>query len=186
VADTVTKSGTPMSVSEAREVIAQYFKTFSRLRKWLDESKAQIERDGYCYTSFGRKRRLKNVFSQDKGIASHEVRSGINAMVQSLASDVNLMATIDVLKGIKHLNLDAKVFMLVHDSIVAVVKDEHVEAYKSLLAECTQKDRGFSISGFPIGIDQDVGQDYSFGSFDKEYGEQYAKYMESRVPPLPT
>lgn len=95
------------------------------------------------------------------------------------------MATIDVLKGIKRLKLDAKVFMLVHDSIVALVRDDHVEAYCTLLAECTQKDRGFSVPGFPIGIDQDVGQDYSFGSFDKKYGEQYAQYMESRVSTLP-
>ena len=84
VADTVTKAGNPMSVGEAREVIEQYFNTFKKLRKWLDDCKKQIEKDGYCYTSFGRKRRLKNVFSSDKGIASHEVRSGINAMVQSL------------------------------------------------------------------------------------------------------
>lgn len=174
-----------MSTSEAREVIEQYFNTFKRLRKWLDECKTQIERDGFCYTSFGRKRRLKNVFSSDKGIASHEVRSGINAMVQSLASDVNLLAVVDVLKDIKRYDLDAKVFMLVHDSIVAEVREDHVEAYKTILATCTQKDRGFSISGFPIGIDQEVGSDYSFGKFDKKFGEEYAKFMEDPISYIP-
>jgi DNA polymerase-1 len=181
VAETVTKAGNPMSVGEAREVIEQYFNTFKRLRKWLDETKAQIERDGFLYISIGRKRRLRNALSQDKGIASHEVRSGVNAAIQSLASDINVLAVIDLLKGIKEHELDAKVFMLVHDSIVAEVREDHVEAYKALLAKCTQKNRGFDISGTPIGIDQEVGDDYSFGKFDAKFGEQYAEFMANKV-----
>ena len=174
-----------MSVGEAREVIEQYFNTFKKLRKWLDDCKKQIEKDGYCYTSFGRKRRLKNVFSSDKGIASHEVRSGINAMVQSLASDINLIAAVDILKAIKTYKLDAKVFMLVHDSIVAEVREDQVDEYKAILKSCTQKDRGFSISGFPIGVDQDVGDDYSFGKFDDKFGEEYAKFLADPISYIP-
>lgn len=186
VSDTVTKSsGVLFTVSEAKEVIEQYFDTFKKLRKWLDDSKAIIERDGYCYTSFGRKRRLKNVFSSDKGIASHEVRSGINAMVQALASDINLIAVIDTLKEVEAAKLDANVFMLVHDSIVAEVRDDHVDAYRSVLASCTQRDRGFSIPGQPIGIDQDVGEDYSFGDFDEAFGKEYAKFLEDPVSYIP-
>lgn len=75
--------------------------------------------------------------------------------------------------------------MLVHDSIVAEVREDHVEAYKTILATCTQKDRGFSISGFPIGIDQEVGSDYSFGKFDKKFGEEYAKFMEDPISYIP-
>lgn len=65
--------------------------------------------------------------------------------------------------------LDAKIFMLVHDSIVALVKDECVEEYCEILKRNTQKDRGCSIPGTPIGVDQDIGQDYSFGHFDDWY-----------------
>jgi len=59
--------------------------------------------------------------------------------------------------------------MLVHDSIVALVKDEDVEQYCEILKRNTQKDRGCSIKNCPIGVDQDIGQDYSFGKFDKYY-----------------
>lgn len=179
VADTVTKEGMPMSVAEAREVIEQYFDTFKQLRKWLDTCKAQIQHDGFCYTSLGRKRRLKNVFSPDNGIASHEIRSGINAMVQALASDINLLALVDLLQEVERYKLRAKVFMLVHDSIVAEVHEEDIEKYLEILASCTQRARGFEIPGFPIGIDQEVGDDYSFGKFDKMYGEAYAEFLES-------
>jgi hypothetical protein len=59
--------------------------------------------------------------------------------------------------------------MLVHDSIVALVRDDLVDEYKEIVARNTQKDRGCSIPGTPIGIDQEVGKDYSFGKFDKQY-----------------
>lgn len=76
--------------------------------------------------------------------------------------------------------LDAKIFALVHDAIVAIVKDEHVEEYCEILRKETQKDvKNTSIPGCPVGVDQEVGKDYSFGKFDKEYGEEFAKWLES-------
>jgi DNA polymerase I-like protein with 3'-5' exonuclease and polymerase domains len=135
----------------------------------LNNRKTFIEANGYTYSFFGRKRRLPNVFSSDKGIASHEVRSGINAEVQSLASDMNLLGAIGTANEVKARGLDANIFMLVHDSIVALVKDEHVELYCEILKRNTQQDRGCSISGFPVGVDQDIGQDYAFGKFEEYY-----------------
>jgi hypothetical protein len=59
--------------------------------------------------------------------------------------------------------------MLVHDSIVALVKEDCVEEYCEILKRNTQKDRGCSIPGSPIGVDQEIGDDYSFGKFNKTY-----------------
>jgi DNA polymerase I-like protein with 3'-5' exonuclease and polymerase domains len=170
VSDTVSKAtGEYYGVDRAKEDIKSYFTKFNKLNSWLKSRKEFIETNGYTYSFFGRKRRLINVFSSDKGIAAHEVRSGINSEIQSIASDVNLLAAIDTAAEVKTKKLDAKIFMLVHDSIVALVKDEHVTEYCEILGRNTQKDRGCSIPGKPIGIDQDIGQDYSFGDFDKRY-----------------
>ena len=170
VSDTVSKeTGEYYGIDRAKQDIKSYFEKFSKLKKWLTSRKEFIEANGYTYSFFGRKRRLINVFSTDKGIAAHEVRSGINAEVQSLASDMNLFGAMDTANEIKAKGLDAKIFMLVHDSIVALVKDECIEEYCEILKRNTQKDRGCSIPGFPIGVDQEIGQDYSFGKFDKQY-----------------
>jgi len=67
------------------------------------------------------------------------------------------------------LNIDAKIFMLVHDSIVALVREDQVDVYKTIVQTNTQTDRGVSIPGYPIGVDQEVGDDYSFGKFEKQY-----------------
>lgn len=170
VSETVTKAtGEYYPVEQAQEDIDSYFKKFNKLKSWLKSRKEFIEANGYTYSFFGRKRRLPNVFSSDKGIAAHEVRSGINSEVQSLASDINLFGAMDTAKEIKKAGLDANIFMLVHDSIVALVREDQVEQYCKILAECTQRDRGCSIKGCPIGIDQEVGDDYSFGKFEKSY-----------------
>ena len=181
VSDTVSKAtGEYYGLDRAREDIKAYFEKFSKLKAWLKQRKEFIEANGYTYSFFGRKRRLINVFSTDKGIAAHEVRSGINAEVQSICSDVNLLGAIDTANEIKAKKLDAKIFMLVHDSIVGIVKDEDVEEYCEILKRNTQKDRGCSIKGAPIGVDQEIGQDYSFGKFDKRYALEGA--CLSRIP----
>jgi DNA polymerase I-like protein with 3'-5' exonuclease and polymerase domains len=170
VSQTVTKAtGEVYPVEQARDDIKAYFTKFSKLKQWLDTRKSFIEQNGYTYSFFGRKRRLPNVFSSDKGIAAHEVRSGINSEIQSLASDINLLGAMGTQAEVSKLALDAKIFMLVHDSIVALVKDEHVEQYCNVLKQNTQRDWGCNIQGFPIGVDQEVGEDYSFGKFDKTY-----------------
>ena len=166
----VTKdSGKEFTVQEANETIKDYFEAFPNLRRWLDDQKKFIQANGFVYSRFGRKRRLPDVFSQDKGIASHEVRSGINFLVQSVASDVNLMGGIDMQKYIEKTGMKAKMFALVHDSILAEVPKDEVEHYSAKLQEFIQKDRGLSIPGAPIGCDFDVADDYSLGKFEKLY-----------------
>jgi DNA polymerase-1 len=170
VAESVTKAtGEYYSLEDAKENIKDYFTKFSRLKKWLEDRKNFIQTNGYTYSFFGRKRRLPNVFSTDKGIAAHEVRSGINAEVQSLASDVNLLGAMRTAEEVAAKGLDAKIFMLVHDSIVALVKDECVVEYCEILKRNTQHKWGCEIANTPIGVDQDIGEDYSFGDFIKTY-----------------
>jgi len=170
VSQTVSKAtGESYPVEQARDDIKQYFTKFKKLKNWLDTRKTFIEQNGYTYSFFGRKRRLPNVFSSDKGIAAHEVRSGINAEVQSLASDVNLLGAMGTANEVITTGIDAKIFMLVHDSIVALVKEEQVDQYCKILKRNTQHDWGCSIANHPIGVDQDVGDDYSFGDWERYY-----------------
>jgi len=172
ISEQVSKdSGKYFSTTQAKEVIEDYFRQFHGLKTWLDRSKQFIQDNGFIYSYFGRKRRLPNVFSEDKGIAAHEVRSGINFLVQSIASDVNLLGAIDSHKEVKERGMRAQIFALVHDSILAEVDEEEVEDYCEVVRRNVQKDRGLSIPGTPIGCDFDIGDDYSFGKFDSKYGE---------------
>jgi DNA polymerase I-like protein with 3'-5' exonuclease and polymerase domains len=135
---------------------------FVVLKKWLKARIAEIKENGFIYQAFGRKRRLQNVFSPNKQDAAHELRSGINSLVQGPASDVNLLAAIDLYKYVQAEKIDAKLFGLVHDSILAEVKDEDMDRYVKAYKYFTQMDRGVSIPGCPISVDVEIGQNYAF------------------------
>jgi DNA polymerase I-like protein with 3'-5' exonuclease and polymerase domains len=137
---------------------------FPQLKKWLKAQEAFIRANGFIYSVFGRKRRLSDVFSPDKKAAQHEIRSGINFLVQSVSSDINLLAAIEMQKWIVENNYRdvMLIFGLVHDSILAEVHDDYISLYCEKLREFTQKDRGLSIPNCPIGIDLEIGQNYAF------------------------
>jgi len=161
-------SGIHCSREQAQEYIDDYFKKFRNLRKWIDENKNFIAANGFAYSHFGRKRRLPNVFSSDRAIAGHTTRSGINFLVQSVASDINLLGGIEMQLWLdEHPEMDARIFALVHDSILAEVREEQVDEYLDALRGFIQKDRGVSIPGSPIGCDFEIGDDYSFDKYEK-------------------
>jgi len=174
ISEQVTKdSGKYFSPQEAKEVIDDYFKTFHKLREWINDNHKFIEQNGFIYSYFGRKRRLPNVGSEDQGIKSHSIRSGLNFLVQSAASDINLLGAIDAELMIKAKGMKARIFALVHDSILAEVPEGEIEDYTAILLDAVQKDRGIYIPGAPVGCDFDIGDDYSMGKFEKLYGSTY-------------
>ena len=172
IAEQVTKDGGRMSVDEARQVIKEYFSAFWKLEEWIEQQKKLIMRDGSIYSHFGRKRRLPDVKSDNKGVQGHAVRSGLNFLVQSAASDINLLGAMDMGSYIKANNMKAKIFALVHDSILAEVPFDEIDHYKEKLQGFVQMDRGISIPGSPIGCDFEVvHEDYSNGKFESKYGQ---------------
>ena len=171
ISEQVTKdSGKYFSQQEAKEVIDDYFQSFHGLKKWINDNHRFIEQNGFVYSFFGRKRRLPNVKSSDAGIKSHSIRSGLNFLVQSAASDINLLGAIDMHDRIQAKKMKARIFALVHDSILAEVPEDELGMYTANLKHCIQKDRGIIIPGAPVGCDFEIGDDYSMGKFEKQYG----------------
>jgi len=172
ISSEVTKSsGTFFSPSEAQEVISDYFKSFHSLKKWINRNEEYIKTNGFIYSFFGRKRRLPNVTSSDKAVRSHTVRSGLNFLVQSAASDINLLGAIDMNSYIKTKGMKARIFALVHDSILAEVPENEIDEYSQKLVEFVQMNRGIYIPGSPVGCDLEIGDDYSMGKWNKLYGD---------------
>jgi len=171
IAETVSKEGEKMSTMEAEQVIKDYFNTFWRLEEWINETRDFIATNGFIYSPLGRKRRLPNVKSIDKGTREHEIRSGLNFIIQSVASDCNLLGAIDMNARIKQMGMRSRIFGLVHDSILAEVPIIELETYNSNILECIQMDRGINILNCPIKCDIEVHEDYSFGKFNLKYGD---------------
>lgn len=174
IAETVNKdakAGEEISVPQAKQFINKYFKEARALKRFIDSSNNQIENYAYIYSFFGRKRRLPESKSSNQGVAKHAVRSGVNFLVQSVASDINILGLIDLMHWIQDNNLgkDILPFTVVHDSIVAEVKEELLETYIENARACIQKDRGVSIPECPIKVDFEIGPSWGELEDEKDY-----------------
>lgn len=162
IAETVNKDAKPgeeITSAQSKQFIQKYFNEARSLKKFIDGSNQQIENHAYIYSFFGRKRRLPEAKSPNRGVAQHAIRSGVNFLVQSVASDINILGVIDLVKWIeKNDYSDAiKPFTVVHDSIVSEVREDLVETYIENAKRCIQTDRGLSIPDCPIKVDFEIG-----------------------------
>lgn len=153
-----------ISFNEARNIIRRYFRQYNQLEGWIKKTQQEIMSNGYIYSAFGRKRRVPNVFSLDDYEQGHALRSAMNFTVQSVASDVNLMIAMDAHDYLKQKCVPAKIFGLVHDSILGECHKGHVDQLKQILLVATNKDRGVSISQCPIKVDFKYGESYAKAS----------------------
>lgn len=172
------KTGKPYeecTKAQAQGYIDEYFRTFRQLKKWIDASHGQILSQGYIYSHFGRKRRLLNINSEDRGVQGEELRSGFNAIIQGASSDNLLLGAIGADEEIiaRGLQKEMQIIMLVHDSVVALVREDLVDDYNEILLRHVQNDRGLSIPGCPIGLESDSedggSRDYSCGKIKKQH-----------------
>ena len=162
IAETVNKdakSGEEISIPQSKQFINKYFSEAKALKKFIDGSNSQIENHAFIYSFFGRKRRLPEAKSPNPGVSKHAIRSGVNFLVQSVASDINILGVVDLIKWIEDNDyLDAiKPFTVVHDSIVSEVREDLVDDYIENARKCIQIDRGLSIPNCPIKVDFEIG-----------------------------
>ncbi len=151
-----------VSKQEAQEFINKYFKEAKGLYTFIQKCNNQIETCQYIYSAFGRKRRLMEATSTNRAVKSHAIRSGVNFVVQSMASDINLMILSEMMEWIEESNeSDTMIpFTIVHDAIVAEVRIDKVHDYINKMTEFVNKDRGISIPNCPILMEYELGPNW--------------------------
>ncbi|MEX2043284.1 MAG: DNA polymerase I [Patescibacteria group bacterium] len=113
----VAKS-TGMSVPEAKEYIDQYFRTYPKLREYIDAMIAKVRTDGYVETLFGRRRYIPEINSSSHPIREAAKRMAINMPIQGTQADILKLAMIQVEAGLRKVSKDASLLLTVHDELV--------------------------------------------------------------------
>jgi DNA polymerase I len=107
---------------EAMEIIDRYFKRFSGVKNYMEETVRTAMERGYVETLFGRRRYLDELKSQNPNIRRGGERAAINAPIQGTASDLVKLAMIRV-----HQNLPVPVLLQVHDELIFECAKEDAE-----------------------------------------------------------
>lgn len=130
-----------ITVEMAEDFLNRFFNRFPNCKKWIDDVHAFVRQTGQVQNIFGRIRRLPAIFSNNMAWVSEAERQAVNSIIQSTASDITILALIDVFHYIKENRLPAKLVLTVYDSIVVETKDEHVETVKKVLIDAMEKKR---------------------------------------------
>jgi len=151
-----------LPIKKLKCLLINTLEKLSNLKIWIDHANDFIASNAYIYSFFGRKRRLPESKSPNRGVAGHAIRSGVNFLVQSVASDINLLGLVDAMKWIEDNNYQREIipFTVVHDSIVAEVREDLVDTWAQNMRKSIQIDRGISIPNCPIDVDFEVGNSW--------------------------
>jgi DNA polymerase-1 len=149
---------TVFSKPEADRYRQLFFIKYPGLLKWHREMEIICEANGGVENRFGRFRKLPDIYSSDNYIRSKAARRAVNSPVQGTASDLLLLAAVEIDKTLRK-PLDLSIVGTVHDSILMDVPennvDEAVREVKRIMAHPQALDI-FGVS-FKVPIEADVG-----------------------------
>ena len=77
-----------IDVSEAKELMADYFARFGGVRDYLRGVVAQAKLDGYTTTIFGRRRPFADLTSTNRVLRENAERQALNSPIQGSAADI--------------------------------------------------------------------------------------------------
>ena len=143
---------------EAKELIENYFKQYSGLKKYMDEIVAFAREQGYVSTKLGRRRYLRDINSRNGLTRSNAERIAINTPIQGTAADMIKIAMINVQEAIRKENMSSKMILQVHDELVFDVPHHEVDQMKELVTHGMKT--AISDLDVPILVGIDVGQNW--------------------------
>src|SRR5690606_36343114 len=82
--------------THAKEIIDTYFKTFKRVKSFMEDSVNFAREKGHAETLLKRRRFLRNINSSNRVVRQFEERVAINMPIQGSAADMIKLAMINI------------------------------------------------------------------------------------------
>ncbi len=116
-----------ISVSEAKEIIKNYFKRFKKVKEYMDSIVQLARKQGYVETLFGRRRVIRELSDSRFQAKKWGERVAINTPIQGTASDLVKMVMVELRNS-----LYSPILLQIHDELL-------FECDSGLLEEETRK-----------------------------------------------
>lgn len=120
---------------EAKELIDGYFKTYPKVKEYMEKSIEKAREAGYAETVLGRKRYLQDINSRNAIVRGYAERNAINAPIQGSAADIIKIAMINIHKRFVNEGIKAKMILQVHDELNFSVPIDEKEKVEKIVTE---------------------------------------------------
>ncbi len=155
--------GDNVSREDAAKFLADYFRGYAGIARYLEHIKAEATKNGYTETLFGRRRYFPELKSALPNLRAQGERMAINAPIQGTSADVIKLAMIkaDALIEEKGWREKAHLLLTVHDELVFEVKKENATEITKALKEVMETAVSTSeLHGVPIVAEANLGPNW--------------------------
>ncbi len=152
-------SRTELSHEQAKQFLDQYFRTYPRIREYIEHTVAQAREQGYVQTLLGRKRffpELRNpaLPANQRGAVE---RAAINAPIQGTAADIMKIAMIRLQARLQAGGYQTRMLLQVHDELVLETPPDEQSEVAALVREVMQNAYQLAV---PLKVDVEAGPNW--------------------------
>jgi DNA polymerase-1 len=148
---------TDLTRSESKELIETYYKTYPKLRSYMDEQVEFAKENGYVKTVMGRRRYLKDINARNNVVRSAAERNAVNAPIQGSAADIIKVAMINIYEALEEKNFKSKMLLQVHDELIFDAHKDELDELKALVKD--KMENAFKLD-VPLDVEIGTGQNW--------------------------
>ena len=127
--------GLSISRREAQEYINQYFKTYPKIKTFLDGLIESAKEKGYAVSLFGRIRPIPELKSKNYMQRSFGERAAMNSPIQGTAADIMKIAMNRVYARLRREVPEARLILQIHDELLVEAPEGKAEQVQTILTE---------------------------------------------------
>jgi len=146
-----------ISRKDAETFIEEYFKTFPRVKAYLDSLVDSAKDKGYAETLFGRRRPIPEFESNNFNQRKFAERVAMNAPIQGTAADIMKIAMNRVNERLEKDYPNARLLLQIHDELLIEAPEADKEAIGKLLSDEMTNAVKLSV---PLSVDVMYGYDW--------------------------
>lgn len=121
---------------EAKELIEGYFRTFPKVKAYMEHAKEEARAKGYAETLFHRRRYLADINSRNATVRGFAERNAINAPIQGTEADIIKVAMVRIWERFKKEGIRSKMILQVHDELnFSVFPEERKQVERIVIEE---------------------------------------------------
>ncbi|HEX7177216.1 MAG TPA: DNA polymerase, partial [Pyrinomonadaceae bacterium] len=122
-----------ISRKEAKQVIEDYYATYTGVRRFMDEVPVVAREKGFVRSIYGRIRPIPGINDRNANVRFRAEREAINMPIQGSASDIVKIAMLRVDEALRGEGLKSQLIMQVHDELLIEAPKQEAERASAIL-----------------------------------------------------
>jgi len=118
---------------EAEKYIKNYFQRYAGVRRFIDQTIAEVRQTGVTRTMFGRERPIPDINSRNPNSRGFAERTAVNSPLQGTAADLIKIAMVRIDSALEAAAHQSAMLLQVHDELVFECPPEEVDAVRKLV-----------------------------------------------------